>query len=132
MYTNKTKSIGYHTRLANNNTVKVVGGSFGGSIDMETVNRLMAHHFTVTVKDSGRAVFVDKEGREVQLYLTVDAELTEKGKTAMQAWRVKQAAKAERDQVQAEKEAAEVSQAMEGLSHDEIMDRLRRPAAEIR
>ena len=75
-----SKNIGYHTRLYTDNTRKIVGGSFGGQIDAETVERLVNLHFEVFVKPSGRAVFVDQQGREVHLYLSVDPENTEKGK----------------------------------------------------
>ena len=78
-----TKNIGYHTRLISDNTVKVVGGSFGGRFDIETANRLVKSHFSVAVKQSGRAVFVDKRGREVSLYFTVDAGETDAGKKAL-------------------------------------------------
>ena len=62
------KSISYHTRQVGTDR-KVVGGSFGGNIDTETVDRLVNAHFTVKVKPSGHAVFVDKQEREVGLYL---------------------------------------------------------------
>ena len=120
-------NIGYHTRLWSDNTVKATGGSFGGSIDMETVNRLM-RLFEVVVKPSGTPVFVDRQGREVTLYLTVDAASTEKGKVAMAAWRKEREAQVRREEEQAEERASEVAQAMEGLSHDKIMARLRTPA----
>ena len=72
----KTKNIGYHTRLINNNASKVCGGSFGGALDLETANRLVNTHFNVIVKTSGTPVFVDREGREVSLYMSVDPSLT--------------------------------------------------------
>lgn len=75
-----SKNIGYHTRLDSNNTVKVTGGSFGGSTDQETIERLVNAHFSVRIKPSGRAVFVDNQDREVTLYITVDPMSTEKGK----------------------------------------------------
>lgn len=77
------KNIGYHPRLDSDNRVKVVGGSFGGTIDMETVERLVKAHFTVIVKPSGRPVFVDKQGREVSLYISVDPAGTEAGRVAL-------------------------------------------------
>lgn len=81
------KNIGYHTRLDGKNSVKVTGGSFGGSLDVETANRLVRSHFTVIVKPSGRPVFVDRGGREVSLYISVDPEITDKGIEAMSAYR---------------------------------------------
>lgn len=82
-----SKKIGYHTRLENANSCKVTGGSFGGAIDQETVERLVNVHFSVRIKPSGRAVFVDKQDREVSLYITVDPLSTEKGKQALRDWR---------------------------------------------
>lgn len=119
------KSIGYHTRLDNNNTIKVVGGSFGGAIDMATVNRLVSSHFTVVVKNSGRPVFVDKQGREVSLYLNVDAGSTEKGARVLKEWRAERAKQLEDEECQAERNQEEIDQLMEGLSHEEIIRRLR-------
>lgn len=84
-------NIGYHTRLVENHTVKVVGGSFGGSFDMDTVNRLVKSHFTVKVKSSGRAVFVDRKGREVSLYVSVDPLTTDVGYDALLEYRRVQA-----------------------------------------
>ncbi|ARK07580.1 hypothetical protein LAV_00205 [Sphingobium phage Lacusarx] len=78
-------NIGYHTRKAGQNSVKVAGGSFGGGFDLETANRLVKAHFTVAVKPSGSLVFVDREGREVTLYVTVDPAATEAGKAALAA-----------------------------------------------
>ena len=122
-----SKNIGYHTRLWADNTVKVVGGSFGGAIDMETVNRLM-RLFEVAVKPSGSPVLVDREGREVRLYLSVDVESTEKGKLAMKAWHAEQTMLAEKAEADAEARAEDLERAMAGLSHEEILARLARPA----
>lgn len=129
------KNIGYHTRLVSDGT-KVTGGSFGGAIDMETVNRLVRAHFEVAIKPSGRGVFVDKQGREVWLYLGIDATRTEKGKVAYKAWQDQCAAEAEAEEELREVHEAEIAQAMDGLSHAEILARLRgdplRPRFEAR
>lgn len=116
-----SKNIGYHTRLTSDGS-KVVGGSFGGSLDMETVNRLVKAHFTVTVKPSGHTVFVDKAGREVRLYFAIDASQTEAGKQALATWRNKQRQEAE---VQ-EQQADEISQLLDSLTPEEIIKRLQR------
>lgn len=121
-----SENIGYHTRAYLDHTRKLVGGSFGGSVSMETVNRL-TRLFTVTVKPSGRCVFVDREGRECTLYITVDADKTDIGKAAIARWRVEQAAEAERAERQREREAEELATAMAGLSHEEILARLLNP-----
>jgi hypothetical protein len=119
------KSIGYHTRLYENNNQKVCGGSFGGAIDTETIERLVNNHFSVIVKPSGTPVFVDRQGREVSLYLTVDVKNTEKGKIALKEWY------AERERLQAiqeekeKKELEEIDTLMDGLTHDEIIRRLK-------
>lgn len=114
-------SIGYHTRLDSNNTVKVCGGSFGGTIDMLTVERLVNAHFSVVIKNSGRAVFVDKEGREVSVYITVDPLKTTRGVEAKREYDKR------RLQAQAEEDdkAEEVQSLLEGLTHEEAIRRLR-------
>lgn len=79
-----SRNVGYHTRLYGQNSVKVTGGSFGGSMDIDTVNRLVKNHrFTVVVKPSGTPVFVDREGREVTLYFSIDPGATDVGKQAI-------------------------------------------------
>ena len=109
---------GYHTRLYQDNGVKVCGGSFGGDLSMATANRLTDSFFNVIVKESGHTVFIDRQGREVTLYLTVDAAATIKGAAAQRVWR------ANRSRLFTEqKEELEVL--MEGLSHEEIVKRLR-------
>lgn len=118
------KNIGYHTRLDSNNTVKVVGCSFGGTVDIETVNRLVNAHFNVTVKPSGRAVFVDKEGREVSLYLTVDPKLTAKGDEALKQWRIEtERIRKEEAKRQAEQDE-HIEELLSKLTYDEIVTRL--------
>lgn len=118
-------NIGYHTRLYSDNARKIVGGSFGGAIDTETVNRLVNSHFEVVVKNSGTPVFVDKEGREVTLYLSVDAGRSEKGALAVKAWRA-ELAKQEADSANRhEREQDEIDSLLEGLSHEDIVRRLR-------
>lgn len=114
------KNIGYHTRLRRDHTVKVAGGCFGGDFGMETANRLVKHHFTVTVTATGRPIFVDRNGREVTLYMTVDPETTDAGKAAMAEYRrAQEAAQA----VEAEK-ARRVEALLDTMSHDEILERL--------
>ena len=118
------KNIGYHTRLYGDNTVKVTGGSFGGSVDMETANRIAKSHFTVVVKNSGTAVFVDKSGREVRLYLSVDVADTEIGKIAIKEWREARAKQEAENGARAEREEQEIEDIMANLSHEEIVRRL--------
>lgn len=105
------KSIGYHTRSYNNNSVKIVGGSFGGSIDMETVNRLVKSHFTVKVKPSGRAVFVDNKDREVSLYVSIDPSETDAGKLALTEYR-KASAKFEQEEAEKRERIQEILDSM--------------------
>lgn len=120
-----SKNIGYHTRLRGDDSTKIVGGSFGGEIDADTVQRLVKSHFSVTVKPSGFCVFVDKQGREVSLYITVSAKDTEAGKAALKAW---YAARAEAERIAEEREqqaSDEIESLMDGLSHEEIVRRLK-------
>jgi DNA-binding protein YbaB len=114
-------SIGYHTRLSGQNTVKVCGGSFGGSIDLETVNRLVRHHFTVKARPSGSLVFVDREGREVSLYISIDPEITEAGKLSRLAFRKALEAKQEID----DRKREQLEDTLSGMSVDEALDKLR-------
>lgn len=116
-----SKNIGYHTRLIGNNSVKVCGGSFGGQVDQETVERLVNAHFSVTIKPSGRAVFVDREGREVALYLSVDPDTTTKGKEALKQYRIKQQEQAAKDKELAE----EVEDLLSSMSYEEILKKLK-------
>jgi hypothetical protein len=120
-----SSNIGYHTRLCQDNTRKITGGSFGGSLDMETANRLVTVHFTVVVKDSGRAVFVDREGREVTLYISVDAGVTTKGIEALLLWRAERRKKQEEERKRLEEEGNEVETLMSHLTHEEIVRRLK-------
>lgn len=119
------KNICYHTRLHSNQNVKTTGGTFGGSIDQETVERL-TRLFSVRVKPSGHVVFVDRDDREVSLYISVDAADTEKGKAALKEWR------AERARVQALQEATYAAQVeiveglIDSLGYDEVIRRLGR------
>jgi hypothetical protein len=110
-------NIGYHTRSIGNNAEKIVGGSFGGSFSLETVNRLVNSHFNVVIKNSGRAVFVDKQNREVDLYLSIDAKSTEKGSSALKQWQ-----KAENSRLESENE--KLDSLLSKFSYEEIIRRL--------
>lgn len=114
-----SKNIGYHTRLYSDNTVKVVGGSFGGSIDQETVERL-TRLFDVIVKPSGTPVFVDSQGREVRLYLSVDAIETIKGKEALK----EHTKKLEALQKEEDEKEEQIETLLASMSNEEILARL--------
>jgi hypothetical protein len=118
------KNIGYHTRLVSDNKVKVCGGSFGGALDIETANRLVSAQFTVIVKHSGRAVFVDRAGREVSLYISVDPEATDKGKEAVTQGRVERRKRQAENEQREAKHQEQVEQLMSGLTNEEIIRRL--------
>ena len=122
----KIKNIGYHTRLLIDQT-KVCGGSFGGSLDLETANRLVNRFFNVIVKPSGHPVFVDREGREVRLYFSVDPDMTTKGEAAVKAWRVEKNRQEEEDEQRRAEQQEEIDSAMSGLTHEEIIRRLTCP-----
>lgn len=117
------KNIGYHTRLVDTD-VKVKGGCFGGSLDGETVNRLVTSHFKVEVSNSGHPYFVDKQGRRVRLYLSVDARNTPQGMAALKAWHREQEQAAKKEAELFSQQQAELQAAMAGLSHEEVMRRL--------
>lgn len=120
-----SKNIGYHTRLYSDNRVKIQGGSFGGSLDMETAERLVKSWFTVIVKPSGTPVFVDREGREVSLYISVDARETDAGKAALKAWNAANEKAWAEQEAQEAAASEEIDDLMEGLSHKEIVRRLK-------
>lgn len=117
-------NIGYHTRLDSNNTIKAGGGSFGGELSLETANRLVNAFFTVAIKNSGKPVFVDRYGKEVSLYISVDAAATKKGQEALKFYR------AERHRIQMKQEKIdnrnqdEIEALMGGLTQEEIISRL--------
>lgn len=117
-------TIGYHTRLWQDNTVKISGGSFGGRFNMETVEQLVKTFFTVVVKRGG-AVFLDRHGREVTLYVSVDAGKTTAGIAALKEWHKEQSRREQEAQKRAEAQEAEVSDLMAGLTHEEIVQRLK-------
>lgn len=87
---------------------------------METVNRLVRAHFTVVVKPSGRPVFVDRNGRAVSLYFTVDPETTEVGKEALTADRAKRAKDSEAEAIKRE----EIERLLDSMSPDEALELL--------
>ena len=117
-------NIGYHTRLYSDPKVRITGGSFGGDLDWKTVERLTGF-FEVIVKPSGTCVFVDKEGREVRLYLSVDACRTEKGKAALEKDRKARQEAWEKEKVMYEQQEEELEDLMKGLTHEEIVRRLK-------
>lgn len=118
-------NIGYHTRLDTDNSVKVTGGCFGGSFGWETAERLVNVHFTVRIKPSGTAVFVDKQGRDVRLYMSVDAAKTAKGRQALEAYREEQAAREKEAEEREEREKAEIDDLISGMPHEEVLRRLK-------
>ena len=117
-----SRNIGYHTRAWADGT-KVCGGSFGGSINQETVERLVKAHFKVIVKPSGRPVFVDRMDREVHLYIAVDPRVTKVGMEALCKWQVVR--RAVLLQAEAEEKVREIEELLDSLSHEEIVRRLK-------
>lgn len=115
------KNIGYHTRSMTGE--KLSGGSFGGQIDMETVNRL-TRNYSVRIKESGTAVFVNSNGVDVYLYLTVDPSTTEKGKAARSEWYEREKVeRAAREKLRREQEAR-LSELLDGMDTEEAIRRL--------
>lgn len=114
------KSIIYHTRGALTGE-KIMGGSFGGAFDMDTVNRLIRYHkYKVLVKPSGTPVFVDVAGREVHMYFSVDPRFTDAGKEALDADKQKRfSAQA----IEEEKERL-VNDLIANMTTEELLERL--------
>lgn len=117
-----SENIGYHTRLRATDE-KIVGGSFGGRIDQETVERLM-RLFDVVVTSGGTPVFVDREGREVRLYLTVDPGKTEKGKVALQQWREENEKKLAEEEAKQEEQNEHLAHLLSRMTYEEAVRRL--------
>lgn len=115
------KNIGYHTRRIEDGS-KVTGGSFGGSINVESVNRLVNAHFEVVVQPSGRPVFVDKQGQQVSLYLSVDPRCTEKGLAALKAFHKERAVL---DKQREEERRREIEELLADLPYEEALRRLK-------
>lgn len=118
-------NIGYHTRLDGENSKKISGGSFGGTFDKETVERLVSAHFRVRVKPSGRPVFVDSGGREVSLYITVDPGSTRLGIKALELDSIERQEAKEKAAELAKNQEKEIADLMANLSHAEIVARLK-------
>jgi hypothetical protein len=117
------KNICYHTRLTGTDQ-KTTGGTFGGAYDQETIERLAKHNFNVVVKASGSPVFIDKQGREVSVYIYVDPSDTSIGKLALAEWRTARRARQEAADKREQEQQEEVEALMSNLSHDEIVRRL--------
>lgn len=118
------KNICYHTRLSGKNSVKVCGGTFGGQIDMETVEQLVKSQFTVTIKNSGNAVFIDKEGREVSLYINIDPLSTKVGNEAKAKHNKENSERVERDKKIEEEKMSRLEAIMESMTTEEIIAKL--------
>ena len=116
------ETIGYRTRLVSSD-MKVCGGSFNGRIDQDTVERLTSM-FDVVVPALGTARFVDREGRQVRLYISVDPEKTEKGRKALAEYRLERDAAVRRGEELREAQQEQIKNLMAGLSHEEIVRRL--------
>lgn len=110
-------NISYHTRSTSDQAVKYVGGSFGGQFDMETVNRLVHAHFNIKVKGSDRLVFVDHHGRECWLYVAVDPQDTELGKTFLAQIRRNKAEQARQE----EEREAELQAVLDSMTTEQAL-----------
>lgn len=118
------KATCYHSRLFAHHPTKVVGGSITADSLDDAADYLVSQH-TVTVKPSGRAIFVDREGREVNLYLSIEPAETAKGQAALRADREEREL-AER--IRAEHEAAqqlELAELLRAIDTEEAIRRLK-------
>ena len=119
-------SIHYRTRLVDNDVMSATSvwefaSSFGGAIDAETVERLVDRHFKVKITDKGAAYFEDRNGKIVHLYIRVNPAHTKQGVQLTKVWRTEQRAKEELMQ-------QEIDMLMDGMTQEEILDRLRNGA----
>lgn len=110
----------YDTRSYNNDTVKISSGSFGGNIDWSTINRLVNSQFEVMVKNSGSCVFVDKSGREVCLYLAIDASKTDKGKISLKEFYKEKERMADLERMENDR----IKDLLDSMTNEEILARL--------
>jgi len=90
----------------------------------DTIERLVNNGYTVTIKPSGVPVFVDIKGREVMLYVTIDAGECSKGRAAIEKHSLEQRAAREARREKDEREQAAIESLMAGLTYDEIISRL--------
>ena len=119
-------SINYRTRIADDDVISATSvweasSLFRGAIDAETVERLVDHHFKVKITDKGAVYFEDRNGKIVHLYIRVKPEHVKQGVQLAKAWRVEQRAKEEQLQ-------QEIDRLMDGMTREEILDRLRNGA----
>ena len=119
------KNIDYQTRLYTDPNIKCVAGSFGGGIDIETVNRLVNNNFDVVIKPSGFPVFVDRKGREVYLYLTVSPSITEKGKKVIEEWTAAERKREKELEKQQEQMREEIDSLIDSMGYDEAIKKLK-------
>ncbi|UNY40419.1 hypothetical protein KLEP7_gp73 [Pseudaeromonas phage vB_PpeM_ KLEP7] len=119
------RNICYHTRLHKDPKVKCCGGTFGGQVDAETIERLIKYNFDVKILPSGRLIFVDKEGRDVLLFISVDPESTSKGKNVLQEYQKQKRIEEEKQEKIEQEQNEEIEELTKGLSHEEIIKRLK-------
>lgn len=110
-------NISYHTRLHSDNSKKIIGGSFGGNCDIDTINRLVNAHFNINIKNSGIAVFVDKELQEVDLYIKITPTMSDKGKQLIKN-HYKELQKIENDKKK------KLQSLLDCMDDDELLERL--------
>ena len=95
--------------------------SFGGAVDADTIERLVDRHFKVKITDKGAVYFEDRNGKIVHLYIRVNPAHVKQGVQLAKAWRTEQRAKEELMQ-------QEIDMLMDGMTQEEILDRLRNGA----
>lgn len=101
-------------------------GSFGGSLDMDTVDRLVNRQLSVEIQPSGRACFVDREGRKVALWVNADPDITEKGKQARAEWALLERRKAEEQKKLQEELDNELEELVDRIGAEEVLKWLRK------
>lgn len=119
------ETIHYHTSLYHS-TNPARSAAFVGDFDELTVNRLVNALFTVTVKPAGVPVFVDVEGREVYLYVSVDPCKTEAGKEALLVYQQEREKREKEARKLQEAQEDEIESLIAGMSREDLLARLRR------
>lgn len=124
-------SICYQTRLQHNDSVKVCSGTFGITspgkyFDSDTIERLLKNHgYGVTFNRSGTAIFTDDKERNVRLYILVDPLHTSIGQEAHKKYIAEKLRLEQEELERLEAQQEELDEAMSGLSHEEVIRRLK-------
>lgn len=95
-------------------------GAFPGPLSVDTLNKLVSTHFSATVRPGGLPCFADNSGKEIRLYVTVDAALTDCGQEALRRYYAERRAREREESLKEER----IKTLMDSMTTDEILRRL--------